>query len=193
MYKPRISLSPKYRLEIPNPAMFLHMHPSQYRSRSEYRWWLDGLRTVVRRCNNLLQQCWHRRSVHGESQQLLWGRARWLEVHQLLRMESAELDNCYCTLCTQDKTKSFFTLPTQQPRTIDTALLIRVVQVDVLAFTDTVVKWTIWINPSEVPLLYDTPCSQNVLLEFWKIACLSMLQEFVYCQSLWSQTHSPVK
>ena len=54
--------------------------------------------------------------------------------------------------------------------------------------------------------LYDTPNQnvllavrrvyltyQNVLLEFQRIACLSILQEFVYCQSLWSQIHLPVE
>ena len=41
-------------------------------------------------------------------------------------------------------------------------------------------------------LLYDTP-NQNVLLEFQRIACLSILQEFVYCQSLWLQIHLPVE
>ena len=42
----------------------------------------------------------------------------------------------------QDKTKSFFTFPTQQPRTVDIALLVRVPQVDILALSGTVVKWT---------------------------------------------------
>ena len=42
----------------------------------------------------------------------------------------------------QDKTKTFFTFPTQQARTVDIALLVRVIQVNVLALTGTVVKWT---------------------------------------------------
>ena len=40
------------------------------------------------------------------------------------------------------------------------------------------------IKAPGVSLLYDTP-NQNVLLEFQKIACLSMSQELVYYQSLW--------
>ena len=43
----------------------------------------------------------------------------------------------------QDETKSFYTLPTQQPGMIETTLLIRVVQVNVLALSGTVVKWTV--------------------------------------------------
>ena len=45
----------------------------------------------------------------------------------------------------QDKTKSFFAFPTQQFRAIEIALLIRITEVDMLAFTGTVVKWTITI------------------------------------------------
>ena len=48
------------------------------------------------------------------------------------------------------------------------------------------------MNPSGVPLLYDT-FNQNVLLAFQKIACLFISQESVYCQILWSQIHSPVE
>ena len=48
------------------------------------------------------------------------------------------------------------------------------------------------IKAPGVPLLYDTP-KQNVLLAFCSIACLSILQEFVYYHSLWSQIHSPVE
>ena len=41
-------------------------------------------------------------------------------------------------------------------------------------------------------MLYDT-FNQKVLLAFRRIACLSISQEFVYCQSLLSQIQLPVK
>ena len=83
---------------------------------------------------------------------------------------------------------SFFTLPTQQPRTIDIALLVRIIQVDVLALAGTVVKWT--VRAMDKTHKCSNALSQNVWLALRKIACLFM---FVYCQSLWSQIHSPVE
>ena len=48
----------------------------------------------------------------------------------------------FCALgAAQNKTKSFFTLSTQQPTTVETTLRVRLIQVDVLAITNTVVKW----------------------------------------------------
>ena len=43
----------------------------------------------------------------------------------------------------QDKTKSFFTLPTQQTRTVEITLLVRIFQAEDPALSDAVVKWTV--------------------------------------------------
>ena len=45
----------------------------------------------------------------------------------------------------QDKTKSFFALPTQQTRTVGIALLVRIDQVNVPALLGAVVKWTVTV------------------------------------------------
>ena len=77
---------------------------------------------------------------------------------------------------------------------VDIALLIRVVQVDVLALSGTIVKWA--------ERMMNKPFWGSTVIGYTQPECTASiskdrlsvyLQEFVYCQSRWSQIHSPVK
>ena len=86
----------------------------------------------------------------------------------------------------QDNTKPFFVLPIQQTRTVGITLLVRIFQAEEPALSGAVVKWIVKMMNEGVPLLYHIP-SQNVLLAFRSIACLSRSHESVVTNTLTSE------